>query len=183
LDDGFLGGLLDAVPGAMRQLSKLPLDRVYLACTSAAFTNPERVRQLAVEAAAAMPAPIVTAFDALVSALRRIGARRIVLAAPYPEEITRAEADQFTMCGIVVTGLAALGADDGYAAIAPGEIRALLANIGQDALEAAEATVLSCTGWPTHSVVTELRHRLRMPIISSNLAIATHARADRRTRS
>src|SRR6266702_8826436 len=42
LDEGFLSGLLAAVPAAVAQLAALPLERVYLACTSAAFMLPDQ---------------------------------------------------------------------------------------------------------------------------------------------
>jgi maleate isomerase len=40
----------------------------------------------------------------------------------------------------------------------------------------AEAIVLSCTGWPTFGPIRALRRRLGKPVISSNLALAWHAR-------
>ena len=43
LDEDFLAGLLAAVPAALGQLAALPLQRVYLACTSAAFVFPGQV--------------------------------------------------------------------------------------------------------------------------------------------
>ena len=40
----------------------------------------------------------------------------------------------------------------------------------------AEAIVLSCTGWPTFGSARALQQRLGKPVISSNLAMALHAR-------
>lgn len=182
LTDDFLAGLIEAVPGAVHQLSKLPLDQIYLACTSAAFTRPDRVRDIVIEAAATMPVPVVTAFDALVGSLRRIGASQIALATPYPDEVTVCEAAQFEAAGIGVRALGSLGLADGYAHVPTDQVAALVTDLGKTSLAEADAVVLSCTGWPTGTVIRTLRRRIRKPVISSNLAIAQHALCSTRER-
>lgn len=180
IGEDFLTELVDAIPGALRQLSRLPLQRVYLACTSAAFTQPGRVRGIAAEAATAVP--LVTAFDALTEALHHLNATRIALFTPYPAEITAAEVAQMEACGITVTAANGLGADDGYAGIRPDQVRALIDGTDAAALASAQAVVLSCTGWPTRHLAATLRRRLRKPVLSSNLAIVMHAAGRRDAR-
>ncbi|MGI5232525.1 maleate cis-trans isomerase family protein [Actinoallomurus sp. CA-142502] len=179
LTENFLAGLVEAVPQTVHQLSKLPLEQIYLACTSAAFTRPDRVRDIVIEAEATMPVPIVTAFDAIVVALRRIGASRTVLATPYPDEVTVCEATQFDAEGIGVIALGCLGLADGYADIPDGQVAALVTGLGKKALREADAVVLSCTGWPTSAVARRLRRQIGKPVITSNLAIAQHALCSR----
>ena len=181
IGEDFLTGLVDAIPGALRQLSKLPLQRVYLTCTSAAFTQPRRVHDVA-EAETAMAVPLVTAFDALTEALRRLNATRIALFTPYPGEITAAEVARLQACGISVTPARSLGADDGYGGIRSDQVTALIDGTGTTALASAQAVVLSCTGWPTRHLASTLRRRFRKPVLSSNLAIAMHALARRDAR-
>lgn len=65
---------------------------------------------------------MVSAFDALTTALARLRARRIALATPYPQPITEREAKAFASRGITVIASACLDRDDGYADIAATEI-------------------------------------------------------------
>ncbi len=175
LGAGFLTGLLDAVPAALSQLSALPLRWVYLACTSAAFMYPD----LAGAAARQTKVTVVSAFDAITAVLSERGARRVALLAPYPQEVTEAEARMFGESGIVVTGCASLGLDDGYGRVTRDQIGELIGKISDEAMVKAEAIVLSCTGWPTFGSIRTLQRRLGRPVISSNLAMAWHARGTR----
>ena len=164
LNVGFLDGLRAAVPEALASLGKLPLDGVLLACTSEGFTH-----------SGGYPLGLVSAFDALTSALDRLGARRVALATPYPQAITDREADAFASRGITVTAGASLGRDDGYARVTIDEITSLVAGTDPRALAEAEALVLSCTGWPTLGVIPRLEQDLGMPVVSSNLAMAHYS--------
>jgi maleate isomerase len=174
LDTGFLTGLLDAVPAALTQLSALPLQRVYLACTSAAFMYPERAGS-----ARHARVAVVSAFDAITAALSEHGASRVVLLTPYPQDITDTEVCMLGQSGVTVTGCASLGLDDGYWGVTRDQIEELIGTVSDEAMGKAEAIVLSCTGWPTFGLVQALRRRLGKPVISSNLAMAWHARGTR----
>jgi len=171
LDEDFLNGLLAAAPAALDQLVALPLERVYLACTSAAFMFPGQARNVALGA----HVPVVTAFDAVLAALDRYRAGSIVLVTPYPTKVSDAEADMFGECGITVTGQATLNSSDGYAGIGPEEIRAVTRRAGSRAIKEAQAIVLSCTGWPTFGLEMVLMREFGVEAFSSNGAIATHA--------
>jgi maleate isomerase len=171
LDEDFLAGLLAAAPAALGQLAGLNLRSVYLACTSAAFIFPGQTRSVA----AGAQVPVITAFDAIVDALQRRGAGRIVLLTPYPADICEAERSRFDSQGIAVTAHASLCMTDGYAAVGESQIQELAIQVGLRATKEAQAIVLSCTGWPTFGLVERLRRQLGRPVISSNLAIARHA--------
>ncbi|MGP3961725.1 aspartate/glutamate racemase family protein [Nonomuraea sp. 3N208] len=171
LDDDFLSGLIEAVPGALHQLSRLPLGRVYLACTSAAFTQLDRFT----EVATGSPVRVVSAFEAILAQLRSHGARKIALVTPYPDEITEVEVIQFAEQGVIVTGSASLGQADGYAEVTLNQQAALVDQLRKEAVQQADTIVLSCTGWPTRVAIKMLRRRLGRPVTSSNKAIALHA--------
>jgi maleate isomerase len=175
LDEGFLTGLLHAVPSALTQLSAIPLRRVYLACTSAAFMYPE----LAGSAAQQAHVPVISAFDAITAVLSMHSVSRIALLTPYPQEVTEAEAKAFGQSGVTVTGCASLGLDDGYGGVTRDQIGELIGKVGDEVMRKSEAIVLSCTGWPTFGSVRALQQRLGKPVISSNLAMAWHARGTR----
>jgi maleate isomerase len=178
LDAQFLGGLVDAVPAALAQLSPLPLRCVYLACTSAAFMYPDAIWTARRQA----PVPLLSAFDAITTTLARLAATRIVLLTPYPDNVTEAEAEMFARRGITVTGFASLGLDDGYDTVPPEQVRKLITDVSHAAMGEAEAIVLSCTGWPTLDLIPDLQHDLGKPVLSSNLAIGLHARGMKETR-
>ncbi|MEU7560271.1 maleate cis-trans isomerase family protein [Streptomyces eurythermus] len=161
VDDAFWHGLRAAATGAVDSMRHLPLDATVLACTSAAFTGgPE------------LPPGVITAFDALTTVLHQRRLARIVLATPYPQPVTRAEAAALGERGIQVLAHASLGLDDGYPAINPQQILDLCASLPPAARAGADALVLSCTGWRTLTAATALHKRLRIPVISSNHALA-----------
>ncbi|MCX4406141.1 MULTISPECIES: hypothetical protein [unclassified Streptomyces] len=163
VDDAFWHGVRAAATGAVDSMRHLPLDATLLACTSAGFTGgPE------------LPPGVITAFDALTTALHRRRLTRVVLATPYAQPVTRAEADALAAHGIEVLAYASLGLDDGYPDIRPQQIVGLCDGLPQTALATADALVLSCTGWRTLTAATALQERLRIPVITSNLALAVH---------
>ena len=161
VDASFWRGLREASAQAMDSLSHISLDAVVLACTSAGFTD-----------GPPLPSGVVTAFDALLQALAEAAARRIVLVTPYPDPVTAAEAVALSEAGVEVLAYVSLGLDDGYAKVTPDQVLGLVQQLPKEAVESADAIVLSCTGWHTLPVVSELERQLRKPVFSSNLAIA-----------
>lgn len=164
VDDAFWDGLREAAAPAVESLSHLPLDGVLLACTSAGFTSD-------------MPIPngVLTTFDALLESLRLLGAKRVALGTPYPKEVTQAEADALGRAGMEVTGWAALDMVDGYPGVTGAQVRSVVQAIPSDGLKAAQAVVLSCTGWHTQDLLGELQAVLGKPVVSSNLAMALYS--------
>ncbi|MFB7940430.1 hypothetical protein [Streptomyces sp. NPDC056049] len=161
IDASFWHGLREASAQALDSLSHVPLDVVMLACTSAHFTG-----------GPPLPSRVFTAFDALLHALTEAAVERVVLVTPYPEPVTEAEAAAFTEAGVEVLAHASLGLTDGYPQVTPYQVRVLVERLPQDAVDAAGAVVLSCTGWHTLPVIHELEHQLGKPVLSSNLAMA-----------
>jgi maleate isomerase len=100
---------------------------------------------------------------------------RIVLVAPYPHWLTAMEVRAFMGRGIMVVAQSSLNSDDGYSRVSPAQIHSLICQIDQTEFARAQAIVLSCTGWPTLSLLTELEDNFGMAVLSSNLAMAIHA--------
>ncbi|CAG6398521.1 hypothetical protein NMG29_06075 [Streptomyces cocklensis] len=160
VDDTFWNGLREAAAGALDSLSHVPLDAVVLACTSAGFTG-----------GPGMPPGVVTAFDALVGTLTSARLGRVVLATPYPSPVTAAESDALVKAGVDVLAHVSLGLDDGYPRVGTEEVRALVGSLPEKAVQAADAVVLSCTGWHTLPIVRDVEQATGKPVITSNLAI------------
>lgn len=182
LDTAFLTGLIDAVPAALHQISRLPLVSAYVACTSAGFAVPSNTWPASGDGGAF---PVLTAFDAVCGTLAELGSRRVLLCTPYPHAVATQEAAALQGHGVEVLDLASLGLDDGYATIAPGQIHELIGRVEPDRTIQtirADAVVLSCTGWPTLALLDELEERLGLPVVSSNLAMAITALASARQR-
>ncbi|MFD4926344.1 hypothetical protein ACFWNE_34225, partial [Streptomyces goshikiensis] len=153
IDASFWHGLREASAQALDSLSHVPLDAVMLACTSAGFTG-----------GPPLPSGTVTAFDALLRALTEAAVTRVVLATPYPDPVTEAEATAFTEAGVEVLAHVSMGLTDGYPDVTPDQVLALVDRLSQAALDAAGALVLSCTGWHTLPVVAELERRFGKPV-------------------
>ncbi|MBP2400732.1 hypothetical protein [Streptomyces syringium] len=164
VDASFWHGLRAAAADALDSMAHLPLDAVILACTSAGFTG-----------GPPLPPRVVTAFEALVGTLAAFGAERVVLAAPYPLRVTRAETLALQAAGLKVLADTSLDRADGYPQIPPDQITALVNTLPARALRAADAVVLSCTGWHTLPVLDHLQTRWGKPVISSNLAMGMYA--------
>jgi maleate isomerase len=98
-----------------------------------------------------------------------------VLLTPYPDAMTRHEVEAFNAAGFGVTAAASLGLVDEWASVSADEIRALVDRVEPAALRDADAVVLSCTGWRTLHLIPELESALGRPVLSSVLALATHA--------
>ncbi|WP_241778572.1 hypothetical protein [Streptomyces sp. AcH 505] len=164
VDDSFWHGLREAAAGAMDSMRHLPLDLTLLACTSAGFSG-----------GPPLPPGVVTAFDALIETLRAGGASRVVLATPYPQEVTDAEAASLEEAGIQVTDQVCLGMTDGYPDVTSENIHAMFHRLSPCSVRAADAAVLSCTGWHTLRLLPELEREFGIPVLSSNVAMALHA--------
>lgn len=80
LDARFLEGLLEAAPAALAQVAALPLRRLYMASTSAAFMCPDVARA----ARRQSPVTLVSAFEAIIAMLAGLAATRIILLRAVP---------------------------------------------------------------------------------------------------
>ncbi|OCC11487.1 aspartate/glutamate racemase family protein [Streptomyces sp. PTY087I2] len=161
IDASFWQGLREASAQALDSLSHIRLEAAVLACTSAGFTG-----------GPPLPSGVVSAFDALLQGLTEAAVARVVLVTPYPAPVTEAEAAALAEAGVEVLAHVSLGLVDGYPEVTPDQVLALVEQLPKYAVEAAEAVILSCTGWHTLPVITELEHRYGKPVLSSNLAIA-----------
>lgn len=166
LDDSFLRGLHEAIPEARDQLSRLPLSKTYLACTSVDFRYPE-MNTL-------QDTSMISAFSAIVDCLRVLHAQRIVLCTPYPDQLGRREEHELCSRGFDVIGACHLNIKEAFASVSEQQICGMVDRM-PDALANADALVMSCTAWPTLDTLPKLERRLQKPILSSNLAIAISA--------
>jgi maleate isomerase len=170
LDDDFLTGMVQAIPQAVFQLSRLPLRTLAFGCTSASSVfSDDIVGALQVLQRDQHAVPFLTAFSALCLLLAMCQAKRIVLVAPYEHELTLREAQVFEHHGIVVQRAASLGYRDDIGSISSQQILDACATCPLDKVD---ALVISCTALHTLDVIPLLEEQYHLPVLSSNTALA-----------
>jgi maleate isomerase len=165
--------MIEHLDESVEMLALVKPDVIVIGHTATSYhLGREREAALLARLSDAARAPVVTAFGAVVAALRRLGVRRLALGAPYSAEVTaqgraHLEAHGFT----VVRSDNLKGVTNIYDETAE---RAYRLARSVDTPEA-EAVFLSGTGMPTLEVLEVLEHDLRKPALSSNAAMLWHA--------
>ncbi|MEE2955940.1 MAG: decarboxylase [Pseudomonadota bacterium] len=156
---------------ASRDLKSARVDVITFGCTSCSYFVPaEELRKTMTEFSGA---PAILTADAVVEALKTIGAMRIALATPRTDFVNNKECEWFEMQGFNIVSLKGLQM---------GKTAMERANIGRIPPEvtfrlgmnvnhpSAEAIFISCTNLPSLSVISRLENELNKPVITSNQA-------------
>lgn len=153
------------MPCVASLISSEPSSVAY-ACTSGSFVGGiagETLLRKAMVQAGAKEA--VTTSGALLEALNHLGLKKIAIATPYNEELTRLLADFLKSAGIEVVKAGYLNSEQD------------IMHIGYDAVKnmadivdhpEAEAVFFSCTNLRTFDIITELEQKLGKPVLSAN---------------
>lgn len=148
-------------------------DLVVFHCTAVTTFSPELEHSIKERVARASGKPTTATSEAIVTALKTLGARRIVMLSPYVEAINAREAAYFRGAGFEILDCAGLGCGDANAmmAVTPEHWREFaLAHRNQDA----QAYLISCTTVRSADVIEELERDLGLPVVTSNTATAWH---------
>ncbi len=145
------------------------LDVVCYACTSGSLVIGEQ-RVFAELNRGAPGARATSLISAVIRALRRLGAKRIVVATPYLDEVNRREADYLERAGFEVLSICGLNLekDSDMVRVAPDYIAELA--LAQDRADA-DAIFVSCGALRTLDVIGEIEARAGKPAICSNQAM------------
>ena len=165
------------VEKAARELATAEVDLIAYGCTSGSFLCPSDEIRGTISKIAACPA--VTTSDAVVAALRALGATRIALATPYLDIVTREEVDFLGREGFEVLAWHGLRLGKTQAKRrsinrVPADVTLRLARF-VDRRPEADAIFLSCTALPTIAVVAALEEELGKPVVTSNQATLWHS--------
>ena len=159
------------VEGASRDLGSAGVDVIAFGCTSCTYFFPGAA--LAETMTRTTGAPAVLTADAVVAALRALGARRIALATPRTDFVNRRETEWLTERGLEVVSTEGLQL---------GKTAAERAAIGRVPLDAThdlarrvdrrgvEAVFISCTNLPSLALIPRLEAELGKPVVTSNQA-------------
>ena len=116
----------------------------------------------------------VTTAQALVEALRRLGAKRVAVATPYHDALNRHEAEFLHAHGFQVVAMRGMGYGGGgvaeyrnIARIPASEVHAFAAAV---MTPSADALLISCTDLATLDVIGRLESEIDRPVVSSNQA-------------
>jgi maleate cis-trans isomerase len=156
------------------QFANAPIGAVAFACTGASYYAGVAAEQDAVaRISAARGVPFVTAGHAVRDAFHALGARRIGLVSPYPQDLTEAGIAYFTALGFEVARVSGSVQQDGvfhpiYAMSGEGAHQALLAldPAGLDAI------AMLGTGMPTLAPILRTPFHGGVPVLSCMLALA-----------
>jgi arylmalonate decarboxylase len=172
---GLLTGLQemgDRVEGPARWLGTAMVDVIAFGCTGGSFLNGPGYDREIIEkiSAAAGGVKTVVAAGAVVDALNELGARRIAVCTPYPEELNERLRSFYTAAGFDIVSFAYEG--DGILQGSAAEAReaALRLALGVDRPEV-EAIFISCTAFEGAGEAIDLIEELTgKPVVTSNQA-------------
>ena len=163
-----------SIPGAATLLAPgTRLGAVVFGCTSAStIIGPGRVESLVNDRLPGVP--VTNPATAAAAALRQIGARRIVVVAPYSEDVTQKALGHFLAEGFEIVNAVCFGInrDDRIAEVPP---EAFFDAIDPIRLSDAEAVFISCTATRAISAIELIENRTGCPVVTSNQAAFWHA--------
>lgn len=168
-----LRAYFDELPDTLARFDVLKPAALGVACTGSTYLlGHAREREIVAACTARHGYPVVTAADAILWALDRLNARRVVVIAPYPAALIEAGQAYFEDRGLSVVArhrIETATADTrGIYDLAWGQAAALLETVD---VRGADAVLLSGTGMPGLPVVAA-GHASGIPVLSSNYCLA-----------
>jgi len=164
--------LLDDLARHARDLAQAAVNVIAYGCTAGSMTVP--ATELPEYMKSVTGCAAVTTAQALVEALRSLGAKRVAVATPYDEKLNRHEADFLHGHGFDVVAIRGMGYGAGgpteYRNIARVPASEVFAFARDVAIPAADALLVSCTDLATLDVIERLEAETGKPVISSNQA-------------
>src|SRR6185312_15487796 len=163
----------DNYGASLKQFANAPIGAVGAACTGASYLAGREREAAVVKEISAGGAPFITAALAVVDALNALGARRIGLVSPYPDDLNRASIAYWQSHGFQVADVA--NAFNSGSAFHP------IYSLGGSAASAAvrtledkplDAIVMLGTGMPTLQPIAETIGWRGAPVMSCNLCLA-----------
>lgn len=144
-------------------------------CTAVSTFAPHLAGEIRGRITAATGRPAIATADAILAALRVLGARRVLLVTPYVEPVHQREVDFLAAHGLEVTGGSCLGVDANteMARIGPHAIAAQAREAASNA--AADVCFISCTAIRSAGLISSLEASLGIPVITSNQVLVWHA--------
>jgi maleate isomerase len=157
---------LDAVYRATRDvLTPEPLVVTY-ACTSGSFIDGVAGERGLVQTmrSAGAPAATTTA-GALTEALQLLGIKRLALATPYIDSVTKRLTSYLDECGVETISSVGLGLTSGIWRVSYAEV---VRTVRACDRAEADGLFISCTNLPTYDIIEPLERTLGKPVLTAN---------------
>ena len=155
---------------AARELLDADVDIILYGCTSGSLIGgPGFDKAIANKIREATNKPVVTTATAVVEALRRVGAKRIIVATPYIDEVNEEEKRFLEYHGFEVVKIKGLNIRSNLeiGRLSPWEIYRFAKSIFEKEID---ALFISCTNLRTMEIIELLEKDLGVPVITSNQA-------------
>ncbi len=170
-------GMLEKLEEAVQLMADAHVDRLIFHCTAVSMHSPEMPAHITERVKAVASIPLTITSEAVLAALKALGASKIVLMTPYDQATNDREVAFLEHNGITVLREKGLGLDGGVemAAIEPEQWYAETLALKNDA---ADAYFISCTTVRSAEVIAKLEDALGKPVITSNQAMLWQALRD-----
>ena len=171
--DDELMAMTDRVEDAAQLVSDAEVDLVVFHCTAVSTWDASREHSIKDRIAKASGRPVTATSEAILTALRAVGAEHIVMLSPYIDAINRREVAYFTNAGFTVLDCAGLDKQTAseMMSITPAE---WLAFARAHRATRADAYLMSCTAVRSAEVADTLEGEFDRPVITSNTAAVWH---------
>ena len=153
---------------AVEELSSAGVDAIAYCCTvSGALRGIDGDRAFCRDVEERWGIPATSTMLASVEAPHHLGAQRVVVTSPYPDDRHEAERSYLEAAGIEVLGIHGMGLSGGreYAAVPPGEIERFCIERWD---ERADALFVSCMNFDAIATAQALEDRIQKPVITSH---------------
>ncbi len=171
--DGY-DGVVDSIAGHAERLAGRGADAVVLMGTSMSFYRGAAFNRRLVDIMRAETGlPATTMSNAVVDALRVLGARRVAVGTAYTDPVNRRLVEFLAVSGFTVTALASLNIEavDAIADVGQDDLLDLGRRAYAEGRDAhSDAILVSCGGLHTLDVTTALEAETGIPMVSSAVA-------------
>lgn len=165
--------MIDNVEGGARLLADARVDLVAFNCTAVSTFDTALEASIKKRLADAAQRPVTATSEALLAALRALGAKRIVLVTPYIRAVNEREARFFDQSGFEVIAEAGMGIDtNAEMGRLPAHTWVEFARKHRD--DRADVVLVSCTAIRSAEVIEEIERELQRPVLTSNQALVWH---------
>ncbi len=168
-----LMGMTERVEAAAELVADAGVDLILFHCTAVTTFSAAVEESIKQRITTATGKPATATSEAIVTALRTIGATRLVMLSPYTDDVNRREEAYFQGLGFEVLDSAGFGKQDAGSmmGITPADWIAFARAHRHDD---ADAYLMSCTTVRSSDVAEELEGELHRPVVTSNTATVWH---------
>ena len=167
-------GYFEDLPGSIATYDTLRPDILGFACTASSYlVGHEREQALVDRFSSEFGYPVVTGGQAILAALRELGAKRLAVLAPYPDFVVTAGGRYLAEAGFeIVSKLRVVTRTSDTRTIYELSHRDALAGTRELDVSAADCLLFTGTGMPSLPAIRSLGSGFGIPVVSTNLCLA-----------